>query len=141
MRSGTVYTIGTETIQIEEVDGTVRVFSKNGTGEKSELYDTQAACRLGWKVQTQSPTRLILWTGDLGSFDIYDAGTGCLVVPSNTFLSKDKSRAVTLRIDTTSVQASIGKTSPPFSDLWLSDEKDTPAAKIDGMSVHWVTET
>lgn len=135
--SSAVHKVGAATIQIEESGGTVRVFSLNGAAGKSELCDTGAAQRLGWEVQRISPTRIKLTTGDVGSFDIYDDGAGCFVVPAGTFLSSNKARAVKLLGDGPNVRAQLGETSPPFTDLWVSDEVTIASVKPDELTVTW----
>lgn len=139
--SSAVHKVGAVTIQIEESGGTVRVFGLTGAGVKSELCDTGAAQRLGWEVQRISSTRIRLATGDVGSFDIYEDGTGCTVVPSGTFLSPSKARTVKLLAEGPNVRAQLGDTSPPFTDIWVSDELTIASAMPDALVVTWLSET
>lgn len=139
--SSAVHKVGAVNIQIEESGGTVRVFSLSGAGVKSELCDTGAAQRLGWEVQRISPTRIKLTTGDVGSFDIYDDGAVCVVVPAGTFLSSSKARAVKLLGEGPNVRAQLGETSPPFTDIWVSDELTIASAKPDALTVTWLSDT
>lgn len=139
--SRTVHEVGAETIQIEESRGTVRVFSLAASGVKSELCDTGAGQRFGWNVQRISPDHIRLTTGDVGAFDIFNDGSGCIVLPVGTFLSPSKSRAVKLFGDGANVLAQLGDTSPPFTDVWISDELTIASVKPDDLTVVWLSDS
>ncbi len=139
--STAIHQVGTEKIQIAERGETVRIFSLTGTGAEVELSDTGAAHRLGWKVRRISQSRIRLSTGDVGSFDIFSDGAGCTVVPAGVYLSANKSKAIKLVEEGANVHAQLGEISPPFTDIWVSDELTIASAKTDDLTVMWSSET
>jgi hypothetical protein len=133
--------LGSERIQIEDSRGTVRVFRLTASGAKTELCDTGAGQHFGWSVKRISPDHLRLTTGDLGPFDIFNDGSGSIVLPVGTFLSPSKSRAVKLFSEGGNVRAQLGDTSPPFTDVWILDDLTIVSVKPDDLTVVWSSDS
>jgi hypothetical protein len=130
---------GTDSILIDGSSGRVKVFLTTGTVTKAELADTGAAQRMGWTVSKIGADRLQLATKDLRSFDIFKDGTKWLVVPTGTFLSPSKTKAVKLTTEGKIVRAKIGETEPPYTDMWISDEALIGGATTDQLTVKWTS--
>lgn len=129
--------IGTDTILIDGSSGSVKVFRTTGTGVKTELVDTGAAQRMAWTLSKIGADRLRLATGDVGSFDIFKDGTDWLVVPTGTFLSPVKTKAVKLTAEGPNVRAKIGETKPPYTDMEISEQTVILAKVADKLTVRW----
>lgn len=129
--------IGTDTILIDGSSGQVKVFCTIGKGVRTELADTGAAHRMGWMLSKLGTDRLRLATVDVGSFDIYKDGSDWLVVPTGTFLSPSKTKAVKLVTDGGNVVAKIGETEPPYTDIEISEQTVLLATTVDQLSVKW----